>query len=141
MDRAALDIALELGISCGGWCPKGRLAEDGAIPDRYPLQETSSSQYQVRTKRNVLHSDATLILNVGALDGGTALTLDLAHKNDRPCKVVDLDNELDITTVVRWLNENRVSTLNIAGPRLSKRPDIYEIARDSLYRIIREAIR
>jgi hypothetical protein len=61
VDRAALDIALEFGVSCGGWCPKGRLAEDGVIPDRYPLQETTSDQYQVRTKRNVLHSDATLI--------------------------------------------------------------------------------
>jgi hypothetical protein len=32
----ALDVALELDMPCGGWCPRGRKAEDGAIPDRYP---------------------------------------------------------------------------------------------------------
>jgi hypothetical protein len=55
VDRAALDAALELGIPCGGWCPKGRRAEDGKIPDRYPLQETSSSDYPQRTEMNVFH--------------------------------------------------------------------------------------
>ena len=38
VDRVALDVSLELGIPCGGWCPKGRKAEDGPIPERYPLE-------------------------------------------------------------------------------------------------------
>jgi len=33
VDRGALEAALELGIECGGWCPAGRLAEDGRIPE------------------------------------------------------------------------------------------------------------
>jgi hypothetical protein len=53
VDRAALDVALELGIPCGGWCPRGRTAEDGTIPDRYPLTETPSGGYCQRTQWNV----------------------------------------------------------------------------------------
>jgi hypothetical protein len=42
-DRAALDAAIIHGIPCGGWCPKIRRAEDGPIPERYPLKETTST--------------------------------------------------------------------------------------------------
>jgi hypothetical protein len=141
VDRAALDVALDLGISCGGWCPKGRLAEDGAIPEHYPLEETTSNKYHVRTKRNVRYSDATLILNIGALNGGTALTAELTFENERPCKVVDMDLETDIDQVLVWLNENRVSVLNVAGPRGSKRSDVYEIAHNFLQKLLPKAIR
>ncbi len=136
VDRAALDVALDLGVSCGGWCPRGRLAEDGTIPDRYPLKETPSKQYHMRTKRNVRYSDATLILNIGPLDGGTALTAELALENDRPCKVVDLDKDHDIDSVLDWMQKNLVNVLNVAGPRGSKRPYLYEMAQDYLLKLI-----
>src|SRR6266571_9073801 len=71
VDRAALDVALELGIPCGGWCPRGRRAEDGIIPERYPLIETPTTAYPQRTERNVRDSDGTLVLTVGRADGGT----------------------------------------------------------------------
>ena len=74
VDRAALDVALALGLAVGGGCPKGRRAEDGIIPDRYPLTETPEPNYEARTRRNVEDADGTLILNRGKLDGGTALT-------------------------------------------------------------------
>ncbi|HID23542.1 MAG TPA: hypothetical protein EYP14_14255, partial [Planctomycetaceae bacterium] len=48
VDRAALDAALDVGFPCGGWCPRGRLAEDGPVPDRYPLDETPSAKYAER---------------------------------------------------------------------------------------------
>ena len=69
VDRAALDVALELGIAQGGWCPRGRLAEDGRIADRYRLVETESSEYRVRTEQNVLDSDGTLVLFRGVSGG------------------------------------------------------------------------
>jgi Circularly permutated YpsA SLOG family len=75
VDRAALDVALELGIPCGGWCPKGRRAEDGAIPDKYPVEENDSPEYPPRTARNVRAADGTLILTRGTPDRGTALTV------------------------------------------------------------------
>src|SRR5688572_16678238 len=89
VDRAALDVALELGLPCGGWCPKGRKAEDGVIDPKYPLQETSTDDYPQRTEKNVQDSDATLILTRGKPDGGTALTRSLAREHKKPCKVVN----------------------------------------------------
>ena len=136
VDRAALDVALELGVDCGGWCPKGRLAEDGPIPQRYPLQETASSNYPVRTERNVQSSDATLILNVGELDGGSALTADLANKNYRPFLVINLDEPTDIQEAHAWLMQHDVSVLNIAGPRASKQQELYQMASIYLQNLI-----
>ncbi|MEZ6054758.1 MAG: putative molybdenum carrier protein, partial [Planctomycetaceae bacterium] len=75
VDRAALDVGLDLDLPCGGWCPRGRKAEDGPIDERYPLKETESAKYDVRTRRNVRDSDGTLVLTVGDPIGGTALTV------------------------------------------------------------------
>src|SRR5437660_8666127 len=88
VDRAALDVALELGLPCGGWCPRGRKAEDGVIPDRYPLAETPSPSYRQRTRWNVRDSDGTLILVRGRPTGGTALTLASARRLGKPVLVV-----------------------------------------------------
>jgi len=124
VDRGALDAAIELGIPHGGWCPRGRLAEDGRIPGRYRLSETDSPEYPVRTERNVLDSDATLILYCGRLSGGTELTLRLAEKHEKPCLVVDLDDPPDFDAARRWLAETGPGTLNVAGPRESQSPGI-----------------
>ncbi|HLF11639.1 MAG TPA: putative molybdenum carrier protein, partial [Gammaproteobacteria bacterium] len=78
VDRAALDAALELGLACGGWCPKGRWAEDGEIPPRYPLKETTSTDPARRTRANVRDADATLVLTDGEPTGGTRLTMSVA---------------------------------------------------------------
>ena len=84
VDRAALDVALDLNIPCGGWCPKDRRAEDGPIPDKYPVQETEARNYTKRTKLTAQDSDGTLIMNRGELDGGTAHTVRFAEKNQEP---------------------------------------------------------
>lgn len=125
VDRAALDTALELGIAIGGWCPKGRKSEGGAIPDKYPLTETPKSYSLQRTEWNIRDSDATLILNMGDLEGGTKRTLELAHKLDKPALVVQLDQTYTIENIRSWLIKNKVESLNIAGPRSSKQPHIY----------------
>ena len=91
-DRAALDVALALGIPVGGWCPAGRLAEDGVIPAHYPLTETKSSIHSVRTRRNVREADGTLVFNLGELDGGTLLTVNYARERGKPCLLVQLDD-------------------------------------------------
>ena len=124
VDRAALDVALALGIECGGWCPKGRRAEDGPIPERYPVRETESPRYEDRTERNVLDSDGTLILTCGEIGGGTALTLELALEHGRPVLVVDLDAEAAREPVREWVAAHGIATLNVAGPRESGRPGL-----------------
>ena len=117
-DRAALDVALELGLGCGGWCPRGRRAEDGAIPDRYPLRETPTAAYPQRTEWNVRDADATLILHAGRADRGTALTERLARALGKPVRTLDVRtaNAADLTA---WIERERVATLNVAGPRES----------------------
>ncbi|WP_457665119.1 putative molybdenum carrier protein [Thiolapillus sp.] len=129
VDRAALDVALQLGLPCGGWCPKGRLALDGPLEERYPLHETESADYAVRTRLNVRDSDATLILNCGELTGGTAYTLRVAEKLGRPVLVQDMDHGEDTAQVHAWLATHRVHVLNVAGPRENKCPGIYDKAR------------
>lgn len=136
VDRAALDAALSHGLRHGGWCPKGRTAEDGRIPARYRLMETDSKDYAARTERNVLDSDGTLVLNSGALDGGTQFTVELAQAHRKPCLIVDVDAAFEAQAVMRWLDENQVRVLNVAGPRESKRPGIYLRSRAALDRII-----
>lgn len=125
VDRAALDAAMAAGVEVGGWCPAGRDAEDGAIDRRYPLRETPSADTAERTEWNVRDSDATLILNRGTLDGGTALTRELAAAYGRPVLVVAVDASAAVRRVRRWLAEERPRVLNVAGPSEGKRPGIY----------------
>lgn len=125
VDRAALDVALELGIPCGGWCPQGRRAEDGVIPFRYPLQETSSPEYPLRTELNVQDADGTLIITWSTPMGGTALTIKLAQKHHKPYLLVDLTQEANVALVREWLRQNEIQVLNVAGPRESEVPGIY----------------
>jgi predicted Rossmann-fold nucleotide-binding protein len=136
VDRAALDVAMELGIPCGGWCPQGRRAEDGRIPDSYPLQEASSPDYPVRTRLNVEDSDGTLILSRGSPQGGTALTLKLARKLNKPFLLVDLDREADPFRVWQWIKKNHVRVLNVAGPREGESAGIFEKASTFLREVL-----
>jgi predicted Rossmann fold nucleotide-binding protein DprA/Smf involved in DNA uptake len=117
VDRAALDVALETGIPRGGWCPQGRKAEDGRIPDHYPLQEASSPDYPLRTRLNVEDSDGTLVITLGSPKGGTALTLKLAKKLGKPFLLVDLAGRADPAEVRQWIQKNQIRILNVAGPR------------------------
>ena len=138
VDRAALNVGLALGLPVGGWCPRGRRAEDGVIPDRYPLLETPERNYQARTRRNIEDSDGTLILNLGPLDGGTALTADLARQIGKPCLVVALEAGIEPAVFQDWLATHHITVLNVAGPRESKRPGVYAAAVRCLEGLLRE---
>lgn len=124
VDRAALDAAMGAGIECGGWCPRGRRTEDGTVPSHYPLRETESADYRVRTRLNVVDADGTLILLTGALSGGTALTRQLALAAGKPLLIIDLDSPAPLSEVCSWVRGHHVRTINIAGPRESQRPGI-----------------
>jgi hypothetical protein len=136
-DRGALDAALALGVPHGGWCPKGRSAEDGAIPATYQLKETESAEYPVRTERNVVDSDGTLVVFRGVLQGGTQLTVRLARKHGKPNLLVDLSEAADPEKVRTWLRENAVETLNVAGPRESSAPGIAQETMTFLCRVLK----
>jgi len=126
-DRAALDCAMGLGFTVGGWCPKGRRAEDGRIAGHYPLIETESRNYAVRTRWNARDSDGTLILSPMPLTGGTALTMSLAESQKKPVLCIDL-NQAENAQIrfAEWIAEHRIRVLNVAGPRASSDPQLYD---------------
>lgn len=135
VDRGALDAAIECGIPAGGWCPKGRRAEDGFVPHRYQLAETPSRAYTQRTTWNVRDADATVVLILGELAGGSRLTAEVAAKLGKPCLVVDLDLYAAGDRTAEFLEARAVRTLNVAGPRESRCPGIQARARQVLVEV------
>lgn len=141
VDRAALDLALARGLPCGGICPRGRRAEDGRIADRYPLTEARFSAYWWRTVGNVWQADATLVITRGAPAGGTRLTVRAARCLGRSLRVVDMaapgfDPEVAAAQIRQWLDAAGVRSLNVAGPRESQAPGIYDQVAALLERVI-----
>jgi len=141
VDRAALDAAADVGLPCAGTVPKGRRAEDGRIPDRYPVQEGASSRYADRTRRNVLDADATLILCRGVISGGTQLTVELAETTGKPFCVVDLSDPQAPRRASEFIARVRPQTLNVAGPRESSDPGIGSAARNMLANVFADALK
>jgi hypothetical protein len=129
VDRAALDVALRLGIAHGGWIPKGRRTEDGPLPDHYRLQEMPTDAYEARTEKNVLEADGTLLISRGRPSGGTDFTRKLALKHGKQLLHIDLaagQRPADAGSLIAsWLEMHRIETLNVAGPRASHDPAIY----------------
>jgi hypothetical protein len=125
VDRGALDAALRHEFPCGGWCPPGRLAEDGPIDRRYPLVEMDSGGYPERTRKNIADSDGTLIIHFGRIEGGTKLTLETSRAAAKPFIVIDAtENTANRAAglVLEFLEKHGIRTLNVAGPRGSTAP-------------------
>ncbi len=140
VDRAALDVAAALSIQCGGWCPAGRRAEDGSIDARYPLRETPSGQYIQRTEWNVRDSQGTLSIADGPLSGGTLFTKICVARLHKPYWISETMASPDIDGFRRWLKSYRIETLNVAGPRESDQPGIYERAAALLRCLLGECV-
>ena len=136
VDRAALDAALARGLAVGGWCPRGRRAEDGPLAAHYPLRETPSRTYAQRTAWNVRDSDGTLILAPEPLTGGTALTLREAQALDRPALHLDPHAADAVEQAAAWVQQHHLRVLNVAGPRASEVPGIYGDAHRFMERLL-----
>lgn len=135
VDRGALDAALACGVDCGGWCPADRLAEDGRIPDRYPLHPAERPGYSERTLRNVLDSDGTLILFSESLVGGTEETLLRCLQIPRPYRLVDgreVPPDRGAELAAEFVTTYGIAVLNVAGPRASGWPG----GRDYAYEVV-----
>jgi hypothetical protein len=140
VDRGALDAALASGVDCGGWCPAGRLAEDGRIPERYPFVELPNANYSERTLRNVADSDGTLMIANGALIGGTRETLDRCVELRKPHLVVDCQvtpAAQAAELVLKFVARNEIRVLNVAGPRASQWPEAQASARQIISGVLR----
>ena len=131
VDRAALDVAIFLGKTVKGWCPKGRWAEDGPLPVYYPLKETKSEKVEVRTEKNVRETDASLILAFREnYDNGSIYTIEQCGKYNKPILELDLSEKssLQISVFKEWNSKHEIQSLNIGGPRESFSPGIYKAA-------------
>jgi len=130
VDRAAIDVAIEIGLDYGGSVPRGRKAEDGKIDEKYhKLTELETDHYGSRTEKNVVDADATLIFAVGTPAGGTASTIEYAKKHGKQYLLIDLKKKPDdeiIESIQAWLSDNQPGILNVAGPRESSAPGIYK---------------
>jgi hypothetical protein len=139
-DRAALDWAIGGGIPHAGWCPSGRIAEDGVIPQRYRLRETPTARYALRTEWNVRDSDATLIVSIGVrLTGGSLLTQQIADASGKPWLHVARGRDTAERTR-EFLRRHRVRALNVAGPRASKAPEVYRYTLELLDAVVPGAL-
>lgn len=139
VDRAALDAALQFGVPIGGWCPHGRHAEDGPIPEKYPLEETPDEAYAQRTAWNVRDSDGTLVIvEEKEPAGGTALAIEKAAHHGRPVLTIHTNDPANVAAIWAWTREHDVRVLNVAGPRASEANGIYDAARSILERFLRE---
>ena len=132
VDQGALDAAIKYSYPYGGWIPKGRLTENGPLPDEYRLKEMPTKNYPDRTEKNVLASDGTVIITHGKLTGESALTKKLAKKHKRPCLHIDLNKTpafIAASEINNWGIKHGIEILNVAGPRASKDPKIYQDTR------------
>jgi hypothetical protein len=140
-DRAALDVALEAEFPCGGWCPKGRTAEDGCLPMTYPLRELSKGGYRHRTIKNVEEADGTAIFYFGRPTGGTELTLATCIRLSKPYQLIDA---LEVTpnrgsiVLARFIDQCQIAVLNVAGPRESSAPGVYDYVRVVIESLLKE---
>jgi len=131
---------LKLGVECGGWCPAGRLAEDGIIPERYPVIELEDGGYSERTAQNVADSDGTLIISNGEPMGGTRETIERCIEKGKPYLIV---NHREISTaeakekVLNFLQNGYIRRLNVAGPRASQWPQGHALTCQIMSAILR----
>ena len=148
VDQAGFFVATELELPVGGYCPKGGLDEEGmCILDRYPsLLEASTPDPDERTRLNIDHSDGTLIVVPSwplpsRIKDGTNLTINYAQEQDKPFFIINLAEQSSvINDVQQWVREHNIEKLNIAGPRESNSPGIYEQSRD-LFRELLPALK
>lgn len=135
MDRTALLASVE----CGGWCPEGRLAEDGIIPERYPVIELKGAGYKQRTLQNVIDSNGTLIIYFNSLSGGTEQTTLFCIEQHKPYLLIDA-SEIPICRTVKLISDfvtnKEIRCLNIAGPRISSTVQAYDYTFEAISRFL-----
>lgn len=141
VDRAALDAALEAGVEAGGWCPEGRLSEDGRIPAGYPLEELPGGGYLQRTRQNVLDSDGTAIFYFSRPSGGTRQTIEFCIRESKPYLLIDA-NELKVEgaagEIERFIERYSISVLNVAGPRASSEARGYKYVKRAVQTFLKK---
>jgi len=128
-DQGGLEAAKRFGLETGGWIPKGFLTEDGPRPDLadlYGIVEHSSSSYVPRTHANARDSDGTIRFAHNFYSAGEICTLKAIEQYGKPYYDVSVHAPQEHEKVARWILDNDIKILNVAGNRESKCPGLYE---------------
>ncbi|WP_173912209.1 putative molybdenum carrier protein [Acinetobacter sp. Marseille-Q1618] len=143
VDRGALDAALAMNVACGGWCPENRMADDGVIPDQYPVKVLPNSGYRKRTKQNVIDSDATVIIYFDYIfpKGGTELTLLECIRQNKPYVLIDaveLSTERAAEKIYAFVIKNKIVELNVAGPKAQHLPHAHHFTQTTIELLLKK---
>jgi hypothetical protein len=149
VDQAALRAARDSGLEIGGWCPPGRVCEDGVIPAEFPLRETEQERSpealdvprSQRTEWNVRDSDGTLVIQSANAwrDAGTEWAWKCAARYGKPLLNCDVDDPDAANKIREWLTAFAIETLSVGGPSESTAPGIGGKAYALLVRLFRRA--
>jgi len=137
-DMGGLLAARERGIETGGIAPKGWLTENGpqeVLLRSFGLTECEEEGFRARTRRNVADSSGTLLIGQYRT-GGSRLTFEVAKQLNKPLFLVAFGNTPNVDEFRRWLEQNKIQVLNIAGNRESQSPGIAEFTRQFLLKAL-----
>jgi hypothetical protein len=138
-ERAALDVALENDIACGGWCANGRQVEDGPLDPRYPLVEIESASQSRLIEANVRDAEGTLLLSWGPMGPGAVKTAAIAARLKRPLLMLDMTDASDrVEKVIAWATRFNLRVLHVTGSRASEVPQAYAQAKQLLLAVLVE---
>jgi hypothetical protein len=103
------------------------IQKDGPIPEHYKLEETASATYLVRTEKNVMTTNGTLIVTVKPdLTGGSLRTADFARRHRKPFLHLHKGESDPGGKLAAFVKAHRIRVLNVAGSRGSGEPEVGE---------------
>ena len=135
-DQAGLIAAKSLGIETGGHLPSNCMTETGP---NYSLVEMfgcvdSGTNYAIRTGLNVRDSDGTVRFARTFGSPGERCTLGWIRRHKKPYFDVDMQDPPHIEVFQKWILDNNIQVLNVAGNSESRAPGILDFVIDYLIR-------
>ena len=86
-----------------------------------------------RTEWNVRDTGGTVILSIEhELTGGSRKTAEFAVKHNKPCLHLYPGQEDAAQALRDFIADNEIATLNVAGPRASKEPEVGKFVKEVL---------
>lgn len=144
VDIAALIVAERFGLKTIGYAPKGYLTESGlkpAIGKHFGIKEIEIGGYRgyiVRTYMNVELGDGTIRIANNFESPGEVCTLNGIKKYKKPYIDININSPILVDEVAKWVVNNGVKILNVAGNRESKSPGIKKFTEEYLTKVLKE---
>jgi hypothetical protein len=135
VELAGLDVAVKLGITHGGWAPRGMRNEQGPLPERYDLQEVPALGFKHAMKQNIMNSDGTLLVTRGRKTDETRFAVETTLSHQRQLLHLDLSQYSSFeaaSLASSWISLQRIRVLFITGPSAERDPRLYHQARKVL---------